>query len=368
MPRVIILQDLADSIGKTLSAHDKTIPLYGRSFPQEDLFQVWGLEAKQGLAKIGEARRNRQGIYLSLQGKKVVWNQVNIIPYQAEYTSRAEGIIDTRLLAKKIVTLIGLGSVGSCMAVYLAQASVGRFRLLDMYTLSASNVSRHACDMHHLGRYKTRAVKDLILARNPSASVETFEEDFLDLAFDSQTERINGSDLVIASTDSTPCHFMVNEACLREHVSSLYVGCYERAQAGEIVFVIPGKTPCFNCLMEFRSKSLGKLKLKSRRIPYTNEDPADFQAEPGLAVDIAYQTVVATAYALALLLPDSPRRLLLDSQRNLILLHSGSQPRDKHAKVFTMPFDFILGRATRSNGCEVCRNLTQEDFENGTAS
>ncbi|MBW2063312.1 MAG: ThiF family adenylyltransferase [Deltaproteobacteria bacterium] len=358
MPRIIILEALEKEIRQRIKESEKPIPIYGRSYREEDLYQLWSLEKHSHLQLVAKVYRESEGIYLLLSGKKkVLWEKLEIIPYLNEFTSRAQGIVDTAQLSEKLVSLIGLGSIGSVLALYLAQSSVGRFRLIDMDTFSASNVSRHACDMRYLGRYKTKAVGELILNRNPKVCIETFEEDFLNLPFEIQMKRLDGSDLVIASTDSTTCQFMINEVCLELKIPSLYVGCYERAQASEVVFVIPGMTPCLNCLMEFRLENIEGIKRKKRRIPYSDEDPNGFQAEPGLAVDISYPTIVAAAYALALLMPDSRRGVLLDPQRNLILLHSGNQPQGKYAEIFKMPFDYLYGRAKRNKRCELCQSV-----------
>jgi len=83
----------------------------------------------------------------------------------------------------------------------------------------------------------------MILRRNPQAAIQTFEENFLDLSWQWADGAITGSDLVIATTDSTAAQFMANELCHSLQIPSLYVGCYERACAGEILFVKPGRPP-----------------------------------------------------------------------------------------------------------------------------
>lgn len=347
--KVIILKDLYDQI--VSMANKSKIGLYGVSYPDEGLIQIWDTVPKMGLIQVGQVTYGGNSVTFDVNGKDA---DIDIIPYFTEFTSRSEGIIDTDVLMEKQVTLVGLGSVGSNLAVYLAQSSVGRFRLIDMDTLSASNISRHACDLKDLSRYKTKAIRDLILYRNPKAVIETFEEDFLKLTFDDQVERLRGSDLVIASTDSNATQFMVNDVCHYLGVPSLYVGCYERACAGEIVFVIPGKTPCFNCIMEFRQSTLGEIKIEERRMPYSNEDSSGLRAEPGLAIDIGCVVNTAAAYALAIMEPDSSRNVILDTERNLILIHSGNQPQGRHAEIFGMPFDLVFCKVRRDEACEVC--------------
>jgi molybdopterin/thiamine biosynthesis adenylyltransferase len=153
------------------------------------------------------------------------------------------------------VTLVGAGSVGSPVADYLVQASVGHFRIIDMDTLSPANIARHACNINHLGRAKPLALRDIILARNPQAEVEVFADDFLKIPPEAQEQILRGSDLVIAATDQMACQFCLNERCLDLGLPSLYVGCYTRAMAGELIYVIPGVTPCYNSSLNTEPKA-----------------------------------------------------------------------------------------------------------------
>jgi len=75
-----------------------------------------------------------------------------------------------------------------------------------------------------------------------------------------------------------------------------------------------------------------------------------------LAIDIAYVVAVASAYALALLLPGSSRGRLLDYERNLTLVHSGSIPQGRYGEIFQMPFDLLQARVKRDQECPVCQN------------
>lgn len=351
-PRIVMAKDLAE---KMLSETNGVKYLYGFSHLDEGLIQVVSLQPQDNirrLARIGTGNVDLEDLHCS-----VPFSEIEAISIHDDFISRSQGIIDTNAISGKKMAFIGLGSVGSQIALHLAQSAVGNFTLLDPDTFSAANLSRHVCDIVDLGRFKTKAVRDLILRRNPQAAIQTFEEDFLALSWSEQLMRFKGADLVIATTDSTPAQFMVNEICQGLRIPSLYVGAYERAVAGEILFVIPGKTACFNCFMEFRQSHLSDLKKKEQRIPYSDEAPSDFKAEPGLAIDIAYIVAIASAYALALLLPDSTRNSLLNLERNLALVHSGSIPQGQYAEIFQMPFELLLAHVKRDDECPVCQKI-----------
>lgn len=348
-PQIIITEEIVNR----LEQHkDHPVDLFGIARIEENLVQILSLKPCDELKRVAQYSEGK--IQIDQFDLSISLSEIDPIPILKEFTSRSNGIIDTDLLAQKKVVIIGVGSVGSQMVLHLAQSSIGHFVLLDPDRFSAANLSRHICDLNDLGRYKTLAVKDTILRRNPGAEVQTFEEDFLKLTWDEQVARIKGSDLVIAGADSNAAEFMINEVCHSLGIPSLHAGCYERACAGEILFVIPGKTPCFNCFMEFRQSNLKEAKKKERRIPYSDEDPDSFKGEPGLAIDISYIVSIASAYALAILVQDSERRSLLDLQRNLILVHSGNPPKGNYKEIFRMPFDLLLAKVKRDEKCLVC--------------
>ena len=360
-PKIIITQEL---FTKITSGHDSLEDCYGISRPEEGLIQILSLQPQDDLKKV--ARINSQGIELRDYPYSAPFTELENIPLREEFTSRAQGVIDTSAIASRTVAFIGLGSVGSQIALHLTQSAVEHFILLDPDRFSASNLARHACDLRDLGRYKTKAVRDMILRRNPQASIQTFEDNLLNLSWNDQMERLQGSDLVIATTDSTAAQFMTNELCSRLQIPALYVGCYERACAGEVLFVIPGRTTCFNCFMEFRQSCLSDLKKKEQRIPYSDEQSSELKAELGLSIDIAYIVAIASAYALALLLPTSSRSSLLDLERNLILVHAGSSPQGHYNEIFQQPFDFLLARVKRDEACPICKKNTGGTYETST--
>ena len=67
---------------------------------------------------------------------------VMIDPASTIYERNA-GLTETTELRGKTVTLIGCGSLGSTMALSLARAGAGRFRLFDPDRLSPVNIARH---------------------------------------------------------------------------------------------------------------------------------------------------------------------------------------------------------------------------------
>ncbi len=253
--------------------------------------------------------------------------------------------------------MVGAGSVGWAIAVYLAEAGVGAFVLFDNDALDAANLSRHACGLHDLGRRKVDAVAELV--RERAATGYALHHDILALADHGLDARLSGADLVIASTDSPAVQFLVNESCVRLDIPALFVGAYERAVAGEVIAVRSGG-PCLFCAVGFRTGVAPGVETKERRLAYQDADGERLEAEPGLGADIAFLSSVASAHALALLDPEGSRRDLLPAG-SFLLVHGGSQPEGALAEIFERPFEFVRARVTRTEPCPVCGFMGGEE-------
>ncbi|MHA1444017.1 MAG: ThiF family adenylyltransferase, partial [Candidatus Hodarchaeales archaeon] len=82
------------------------------------------------------------------------------------------------VLKTKKVVIIGMGSGGSLVAVYLAKSGLKNFILVDDDRLETHNIIRHICDLSQLGRYKTHAVKEFIEKRIPDVNIQTVDKNF----------------------------------------------------------------------------------------------------------------------------------------------------------------------------------------------
>ena len=74
--------------------------------------------------------------------------------------------------------IIGVGGIGSWLALNLALIGVGTLILIDPDKLESSNLNRTLFKLNQVGSYKTLAIKDLISERRPDSIVLTIEETF----------------------------------------------------------------------------------------------------------------------------------------------------------------------------------------------
>ena len=82
-------------------------------------------------------------------------------------------------IAKKLkkveVCILGLGGLGSNVAVLLARAGIGSLKLVDFDRVEASNLNRQQYRISHIGLKKTEAMKSIIKEINPFVEVETLD-------------------------------------------------------------------------------------------------------------------------------------------------------------------------------------------------
>ena len=179
-----------------------------------------------------------QAAFIRIENE-IVECELKFVPEKSELYSRSKGLIEVDILEKKKVLIIGLGSFGSQIAVELAKAGVGNFILVDFDRIELSNISRHVCGVNELGRFKTFAIKDAILVKNPFAQVETHQvniNDKRDLLFN----LIQNSDVIVCATDNNRSRFNINEIAFELDKVVLFGRAVTRAEGGD-VFKLRGK-------------------------------------------------------------------------------------------------------------------------------
>jgi len=213
---------------------------------------------------------------------------VQVVPIRENIFSRIDGIYETDVLREKTVLIIGLGSGGAPVAMELAKAGVGNFILIDPDRLEVENIARHLCGVSDLGRYKTKAVRDLIKDKNPYVNIKTYEIE-CNWNWIIELKKLVGlSDLVLCCTDNRPSRVIVNVASISKKRICIYGGTFRRAYGGQVFRVIPHHTPCYQCFISSIHDRPEDQEISSatqaERIAYSDRPVA---IEPGLSSDIA---------------------------------------------------------------------------------
>lgn len=154
------------------------------------------------------------------------------------------GIEGQRRLKASSVLLIGVGGLGSPLAMYLAAAGIGRIGLVDADIVDLSNLQRQIIhSTEQLGMAKVDSAAATIKSINPHVEVASHRERFTrENAF-----HIAGDyDLLIDGTDNFATRYLVNDVSVMLNKPNCYGSIY-RFEGQASVFNYAGG-PCYRCL------------------------------------------------------------------------------------------------------------------------
>ncbi|MHB1015646.1 MAG: sulfur carrier protein ThiS adenylyltransferase ThiF [Desulfurivibrionaceae bacterium] len=78
-------------------------------------------------------------------------------------------------LQEKVVGIMGLGGLGSLVAIALARMGIGSLLLADYDVVEPTNLNRQQYFVEHIGQKKTAALRDILQRVNPHVSVTTID-------------------------------------------------------------------------------------------------------------------------------------------------------------------------------------------------
>lgn len=265
-------------------------------------------------------------------------------------------------LRGKRVSIVGLGSGGSVIAVHLAAAGVGALELFDRDRLTMANLFRHACDMRHVGQHKVNAVREVIRYHDLSTEVVSHSVDVVRNA-DEMWKAMQPTDLVVCATDNRISRRLVNYICVRTETPLVMACTFHAAQIGEIIRVLPGRSACYECtrLALREGRALEASEDDSPTIPYAPDGEAQSSTTSrGTRTDVAIVASLAARLALMTLLADlqHPDTTPLPSN----YLAWGAVPQ----REYRTPFDFRYPLSAhwvqidRRADCPVCGDVQAE--------
>ncbi len=149
-------------------------------------------------------------------------------------------------LAKAAALVLGLGGLGSPIALYLAAAGVGRLVLVDGDLVDLSNLQRQiAHGDADIDKAKVRSAAAAVAAINPACTVQAVQRHVAKADMDAL---LAGVDLALDATDNFTVRFALNAACWRAAVP-LVSGAAIRWE-GQVTAFDPAhpQSPCYRCL------------------------------------------------------------------------------------------------------------------------
>ncbi|MHA1971908.1 MAG: HesA/MoeB/ThiF family protein [Candidatus Hodarchaeales archaeon] len=345
--KIIIFPSFRDEY-KALKNQEGTYLLYGRCFDGNTVFHLAGLNQTQDSYLIGHLRFGSKTENDPLKtAKEIDFPYLDVyvdskdfddlqfqffdesgniqadVKFEVEFVDLERLFVridqtetPLKILTNKKVLIVGMGSGGSLLALYLAKSGVKNFVFIDNDRLETHNIIRHICDLTDLGRYKTLAVKDFILERIPDVSIETIERKFeinTKADFNYFTKLFKDINLIAAVSGEHDVNFALNDFVFRNEfeIPIIYAGTFDGVKAGLMFKVDPSdaESYCYHCIYSSPDqKSVPTPHELEQNISY-DRTLSEQLSQPGLGLDIDNLTILLAKFCLDILLKDSDHGL-----------------------------------------------------------
>jgi molybdopterin/thiamine biosynthesis adenylyltransferase len=166
--------------------------------------------------------------------------------YSRQELFRPIGKEGQQSINRKHVLLIGAGALGAGNAEALVRAGIGKLTIVDRDYVEASNLQRQQLYSEEDARRrlpKAIAAKNRLEKLNSSVSIKV---EIMDATHVELLALAASADLIIDATDNSETRFVINDVAHKLSIPWIYGACV--GSYGMTFTVLPGVTPCFNCL------------------------------------------------------------------------------------------------------------------------
>jgi len=314
-----------------LKENDERISGKGVIYVEDEIFSVfpssWDIEGFEVIIS-----KNREVLYdvkdnLSLIIKNNDQNFVGEIFYRNKKITevtvyaknieqiwlRQDPILRHEILKTKKVAVLGVGSVGSRVALELGRAGIGELILVDPDRLEIHNIVRHVASLKYLGRKKINAVEEIIHFFNPLTKIVKFDLTLDENKIEEIRNIVNGCDLVVVALGPHEANIIVDQILYPLNIPAVYSGVFKRGYGGTIYTILPEISGCYSCAHEaFVEKGILEFYMKKYGVPeFSLRDLSDqfidygapniLIAEPAINTDISIISNIQAKIALWIL-------------------------------------------------------------------
>jgi adenylyltransferase/sulfurtransferase len=173
-------------------------------------------------------------------------NDDQLLRYSRQIMLPQVDIAGQQKLLQSKVLIIGLGGLGSPVAMYLASAGVGHLTLCDHDSVEISNLQRQiAHTTSDLGKPKVQSAAQTLHALNPGVQLELVDHQ---LHGDELEQQVRVADVVVDASDNFRTRFELNDVCVNLK-KPLVSGAAIRMEGQVSVFHNENPlSPCYRCL------------------------------------------------------------------------------------------------------------------------
>ncbi|UAL07236.1 MAG: HesA/MoeB/ThiF family protein [Candidatus Methanogranum gryphiswaldense] len=148
------------------------------------------------------------------------------------------------------VGVIGCGGLGTHVITALSSAGIGKLVIFDGDSPDITNLNRQF--VYHEGQNGKKAdiMRYWIMSVNPSVKVEVHAE----LLTDSNASMLSECDILVDCLDNMESRKVLNRYAVKSGKTLIHGGV--ASMCGQVTVVIPGKTPCLECIISDRKREI----------------------------------------------------------------------------------------------------------------
>lgn len=149
-------------------------------------------------------------------------------------------------IEKSKVLIVGTGGLGSAVAFYLAVAGVGYLRLCDYDVIELSNLNRQILhNEERLGQSKVESAQRTLTRLNPQITVDPRHEKITSVNIETIIKDI---DVIVDCLDNYEARCILNQSACKASIPFVYGSM--NGLEGQLSFLSPPQTPCFQCIFQ----------------------------------------------------------------------------------------------------------------------
>ncbi|MHA1672196.1 MAG: HesA/MoeB/ThiF family protein [Promethearchaeota archaeon] len=198
-------------------------------------------------------------------------------------------------LAKRTITIAGVGGLGMITAEILARCGVGQLNLFDKDTVDTVNLNRIGFLEADIGQDKVSIIAKNIRQINPDVNTHPIHGDIMNFGVeDLFDEAVANSDAVMMGVDNYPARMFVNQKCINYKKPLFNAGVSRSALSGFVQSIFPGKTACLQCVARVKgsNENLERGESCVASLPTTFAIIAGIQAQEALKYLLGLGTVL----------------------------------------------------------------------------
>lgn len=169
--------------------------------------------------------------------------------YDRQIAYEGIGKVGQEKISKSKVCVIGCGALGTAILNSLCRSGIGHIIFVDDDTVELTNLQRQMLfDENDVGKYKAHAVFEKLDVINSEVIIEGYVDR---ISADNISIYAEDCDIILDATDNFQTRQVINSYCITNNKPWVYGGV--AGSCGMATTIIPFKTPCLNCLSDFKT-------------------------------------------------------------------------------------------------------------------